>query len=97
MQKNRRVDIAIVYKSGMEAINVKKEEKGKASAAPPTDPFGESKLLIPAKEYKVFKEINNIPEYRIGPGDTLSVTFWEGIKENTYKVSLSPQGEVSFS
>lgn len=93
MQKNRRVDITIVYKSEMEAINV----KGKAAAAPPTDPFGESKVLIPAKEYKVFKEINNVPEYRIGPGDTLSVTFWEGIKENTYKVSLSPQGEVSFS
>ena len=97
MQKNRRVDIAIVYKSKIEDINVKKEEKGKASAAPPTDLFGESKVLIPAKEYKVFKEINNIPEYRIGPGDTLSVTFWEGIKENTYKVSLSPQGVVSFS
>lgn len=97
MQKNRRVDIAIVYKSEMEAINVKKEEKGKASAALTTDPFGESKLLIPAKEYKVFKEINNISEYRIGPGDTLSVTFWEGIKENTYKVLVSPQGEVSFS
>ena len=90
MQKNRRVDIAIVYKSEI-------EEKDKASAAPPTNPFGESAVLIPAKEYKVFKEINNIPEYRVGPGDTLSVTFWEGIKENKYKASITPQGEVSFS
>lgn len=125
MQKNRRVDITIVYKgnpaeaeilkkepnknsdvseeakkekkSEIKAINVKKEEKGKVAAEPPTEPFGESKLLIPAKEYMVFKEINNVPEYRIGSGDVIGVTIWEGIKENNYKVQVSPQGDVSFS
>jgi len=81
-------------KRKIETIN---EERVKVAAEPPIEPFEESKLMIPAKEYKTFKEINMVPEYRIGPGDTIDVTIWEGMKENLYKVQVSPQGKVSFS
>lgn len=123
LQKNRRVDITIIYKgnetktdegmrkepnrnsdvsedakkekkSEIETVN---EEEGKVAAEPPIEPFTESKVIIPAKEYKVFKEMENVPEYRIGGGDTIDITIWEGIREGHYKIQVSLQGNVSFS
>lgn len=61
------------------------------------DPFRESGDVIPATEFKAFKIINNIPEYRIGPGDVLAVTIWEGITEKQHEVVVTPKGTVTFS
>lgn len=130
MQMNRRVDIAIVYRSDVvekkddsnaPSVQDKKEMDNKSiekkdalpvkNGAAKTldgsasiikanmsgDPFAETKDVIPVTEYKVFKMINNVPEYRIGVGDALDITFWEGLKENQYKVEVSPKGSISFS
>jgi len=61
------------------------------------DPFEEAPELIPMREYQSFKVTDGIAEYRIGPTDTVEATIWEGIKENTYKLNVSPRGTVSFS
>ncbi len=60
-------------------------------------PFLESGDVVPAADYKAFKMINNIPEYRLGPGDKLEVTLWEGLIEKVHKVEVSPRGTLSFS
>lgn len=65
--------------------------------AKPEDRFEEAPELIPMREYQVFKEIDGVAEYRIGPTDTIEAIIWEGIKENTYKLNVSPRGTVSFS
>ena len=149
MQKNRRVDITIIYKGGnppekekektnnpnneqkksIETMNKQPLAKKIYTNRPPmdaihlpvlgtiacaechegmtkgddrekllrSDPFVETGDIVPVVEYKVFKLINNVPEYRIGSGDQLEIVFWEGIKENTYKVPVSVHGTLSFS
>ncbi|MBI5326776.1 MAG: VCBS repeat-containing protein [Deltaproteobacteria bacterium] len=115
MQKNRRVDITIIYKGGnppeKEKTNNPADEKKKIiettnkqlsdekimEELPYRDPFGETGDIVPVVDYKAFKLIGNVPEYRIGPNDILDVVIWEGIKENHFKVMVSPQGTLSFS
>jgi len=45
---------------------------------------------------KAFKTIGGIPEYRVGPGDELSITLWQGGgKGKEYKVVVQVNGTVS--
>lgn len=109
-QIHRRVD---VITSKIEVINIVQDDEKNDSDrdmiisileenAPQAenkfeDPFKESGDIIPATEYKSFKMINNIPEYRIGSGDVLEVTIWEGIIEKQHLVKVTPKGTVTFS
>jgi protein involved in polysaccharide export with SLBB domain len=45
----------------------------------------------------VFTEQAGIPEYIIGPGDVLELTFWEGTKPVKYKTTVRPDGCISYS
>jgi len=51
--------------------------------------------LYHIKETKAFKTIDGIPEYRVGPGDLLSITLWQGGLPKTYKVTVQVNGTVS--
>lgn len=107
LQQNRRVDIRVIFHGDPVVDKASKSSSATQQTAPgagqvtvpsmPVDPFEQSAELIPMKEYQVFKEIEGVAEYRIGPMDSVEVTIWEGIKENTYKLSVSPRGTVSFS
>ena len=44
---------------------------------------------------KVFKMIDGVPGYRVGAGDELSMTFWQGGKSTEYKVTVQVNGTVS--
>lgn len=55
----------------------------------------ESNDLFHLSENKVFKTIDGIPGYRIGAGDLLSLTFWQGGKSTEYKVTVQVDGTVS--
>ena len=53
------------------------------------------------RENDVFKEINGIPEYKIGPGDILTINYWipareEGFKQTVYTATVRPDGKISF-
>ena len=100
-QENRRIDIAVNYGKSLDS---KQEGGEKIDAIPEADkegiyayPFVEKGDLIPIKEYKVWREVNGVPEYRIGPKDKLLITFWIGLDEKKYEVTVSPQNTVSFS
>ncbi|OGR02048.1 MAG: hypothetical protein A2520_03130 [Deltaproteobacteria bacterium RIFOXYD12_FULL_53_23] len=118
LQKNRRVDIRVIFRadpvvenspakssseineaqpsvrlSGLAAVG----PNSVAAPSQPIDPFEEAPELIPMLEYQAFKVTDGIAEYRIGPTDTVEATIWEGIKENIYKLNVSPRGTVSFS
>ena len=99
--ENRRIDIAVNYGKSLDG-----KQKGgeKIDAIPESGeegiyayPFVEKGDLIPVKEYKVWRDVNGISEYRIGPKDRLSITFWVGLDEKKYDVTVSPQNTVSFS
>lgn len=52
-------------------------------------------------ENSVFTEKRGVPEYRVGPGDVVSVVYWtpsreEGFKQNTYTTMVRPDGKISF-
>ncbi|MDQ7005069.1 MAG: FG-GAP-like repeat-containing protein [Ghiorsea sp.] len=51
--------------------------------------------LFEVTENKVFKTIDDIPEYKIGPGDELSITFWQGSKSDRKEVIVQVDGTVS--
>ena len=77
-QENRRIDIAVNYGKSLDG---KQEDRKEIDDTPEADkegvyayPFVEKGDLIPVKEYKVWRDVNGIPEYRIGPKDKLSIT-----------------------
>ena len=47
-------------------------------------------------ENEVFKTIDGTPEYKIGPGDVLEITFWEGNQSTRQEVPVQPNGRISF-
>lgn len=51
--------------------------------------------LFHVNENKVFKTIGGIPEYRVGPGDEIAITFWQGGKAEKHKVVVQVNGTVS--
>ena len=51
--------------------------------------------LFEVTENKVFKTIDGIAEYKVGPGDELNITFWQGSKSDTKKVIVQVDGTVS--
>lgn len=51
--------------------------------------------LFHVDENKVFRTIDGSPEYRVGNGDQLSITFWQGAKSKEYKVTVQVDGTVS--
>jgi len=52
--------------------------------------------LFHIKENAVFKTLNGIQEYKVGAGDGLSITLWQGGKSTTYKLKVQLDGTVSF-
>jgi len=52
--------------------------------------------LFHVNENKTFKILDGIPEYRVGSGDELSITLWQGGgKSEEYKVVVQVNGTVS--
>ncbi len=48
------------------------------------------------RENAVFKTVNGVPEYKIGPGDTLEITLWEGSSATRQELLVRPGGRISF-
>ncbi|MDX8397028.1 MAG: FG-GAP-like repeat-containing protein [Mariprofundaceae bacterium] len=51
--------------------------------------------LFHIQKNKVFKTIDGLVGYRIGTGDLLSLTFWQGGKSTEHKVTVQVDGTVS--
>jgi len=62
---------------------------------PPMKKGGKKGDLFHISENKTFKTINGMPGYRLGAGDLLSLTFWQGGKSKEYKVTVQVDGTVS--
>lgn len=53
------------------------------------------------RENSVFTEKTGLPEYVVGPGDVLSISYWtpsrdEGFKQANYTTTVRPDGKISF-
>jgi polysaccharide biosynthesis/export protein len=47
-------------------------------------------------ENDVFKVVDGTPEYKIGPGDVLEITFWENNTATRQELLVRPNGRISF-
>ena len=54
-------------------------------------------VLSAPTENNVFTTINGVVEYRIGPGDLLEITYWEGNTSTKEELIVRPDGKISFS
>ncbi|MDX1708058.1 MAG: FG-GAP-like repeat-containing protein, partial [Desulfobacterales bacterium] len=52
-------------------------------------------LAVPT-ENKVFKTTDGFIEYKMGPGDILEITHWEGTKATKEEILVRPDGKISF-
>ncbi|MCX7982649.1 MAG: polysaccharide biosynthesis/export family protein [Syntrophales bacterium] len=58
------------------------------------------------KENSVFTEKRGFPEYKVGPGDIITITFWstaiggaqtfEGFRQINYDLEVRPDGKISY-
>ncbi|MDQ6955735.1 MAG: FG-GAP-like repeat-containing protein, partial [Mariprofundaceae bacterium] len=69
--------------------------KVKSVRLPDVQLGGEVNDLFHLSENKVFKTMDGVAGYRIGAGDLLSLTFWQGGKSTEYKVTVQVDGTVS--
>lgn len=51
--------------------------------------------LFNVTENKVFRTVDGVIEYRIGAGDEVSITLWQGGKATEYKLLVKADGTVS--
>ncbi len=53
-------------------------------------------VLAAPTENKVFKTTNGYVEYKIGSGDILEITYWEGTAAAKEEIQVRPDGKISF-
>ncbi|MGA1791016.1 MAG: FG-GAP-like repeat-containing protein [bacterium] len=47
------------------------------------------------RENQVYRMIEGVPEYIIGPGDTVEITFWEGMDSKVYTIPVRSNGTIT--
>ena len=57
----------------------------------------EIKKLSQVDRNDVFTEARGMPEYIVGPGDVLQITFWDGSKPLAYTTEVRADGKISYS
>jgi protein involved in polysaccharide export with SLBB domain len=54
-------------------------------------------VMAAPTENEVFTTIDGVVQYKIGPGDVLEITYWEGNTPTKEEIIVRPDGKISFS
>ncbi|MHC4458776.1 MAG: FG-GAP-like repeat-containing protein [Planctomycetota bacterium] len=58
-------------------------------------PTGEAAVEA-SEENNVYTTVSGFPEYKLGPGDVIELTVWQGTTANKEEVLVRPEGKISF-
>jgi protein involved in polysaccharide export with SLBB domain len=67
-----------------------------AAVRPEAAPAPSTAEVAVLRENDVFKLVNGAPAYKIGAGDLLEVTFWQGSTAVAQELLVRPDGRISF-
>ena len=76
-----------------------KEGAFKIVQQPPVEDLKQQQIRAGVRaplENDVYKTINGVEEYKIGPGDTLEITLWEGTTPKREDILVRQDGRISF-
>ena len=94
---DRRVDIFITpMRYEFENVYMGRDEESLMLSESYVESVRES-LAVEAAENSVYTTICGYPEYKIGPGDVLVISLWEGRAQKEYPVRVQVDGTISFS
>ncbi len=96
-QTDRRTDVIVLPKRFESKVHF----RGRADdALLLSDSYVEAaagSMAVEAVENIVYTTISGFPEYKVGPGDVLRISLWEGRNIKEYLVTVQIDGTISFA
>ncbi|MGA1840863.1 MAG: FG-GAP-like repeat-containing protein [bacterium] len=93
-QENAKLNTGSIEDESKEkALGTIENKKNRTGVNSPQDTL--TKKMLKDKENQVYRMINGVPEYIIGPDDTVEITYWEGMDSKVYTVHVRPNGTIS--
>lgn len=96
-QTDRRTDVMVLPKRLESKITFRGRSEDALLLSDSYVEAAAGSVAVEAVENTVYTTISGYPEYKVGPGDVLRISIWEGRKIKVYEVAVQVDGTISFA